>query len=457
MVIVDPSLKDVWFSARVIRTVHGLTIGLMQFTYQVFLYEHFGASPAALKITVALYLVTSLCILLLEIPTGAWGDYAGRKRTLIACFLTGALAWFFRSWVFFIDSSFISILIAGLAAIFCAISFTLFTGTYTAWVVDAVREREVPSGHGPILAGVYSYMMVGKIIGSVLGLWFYLSGVVFYASGLASVISLVCALFIAIRLPETHSYVNQPKKALDLHALRQMKQIFVTGWNISLRNPPVRYVIMLTASFMIVVHLIGVLWPIAMKENFGVTQMSWPWYVVVFSGMVGSYLGTQFLSTILVRFQQLQRELQTQALWHWFTGLCLLMAIGILFLGYSKSHELMTLPIFIIGFFVFNFTQGFLMPAEETLLNTFIPEKNSTERATINSLGPMLTETLLILLAFPSSGPSGGSTVIGWMLPAGILFVLTCVIHLRMRRHLRLPVVVAGTMPVATLEESHGG
>lgn len=456
--MIHPSLKDIWDSVRLIEATYGFSLGLMQFTYQVFLYEHFGANPSALKLTVGLYMLTSIGIVLLEIPTGAWGDYAGRKRTLATCFCVAALAYFLRSWIYFVDSFVVSALLAALAAALYAVSYTLFSGTYTAWIVDAVRERRSSAGHGPILAGGYSYMMGGKIVGAMLGLWLYLSGLVFYASGLASIASLLCALFIAIILPETRSYRDQPRQRFDSHALQRMKQIIATGWVIGLRRPPVRYMILMYASFMIVIHLVNALWPIAVKDNFGVSRMSWHWYVIVFSGMLSAYFGTKCLSGLMTSFAALPKHQQSQKLWKWFSGGCLLMASTILVLGFCKLQGLMTLSVFINAFIIFNVAYGFLMPACETLINAFIPTKNSSERATINSLSPMLAETLLLFIALPASGPTGENTVVGWMLPAAILFILTCIIHLRMRVHVQSPVTRSRSMPVSTIpEESEGG
>lgn len=432
---IHPALTDIWRSTRVLKATYGFTLGLMQITYHVFLYEHFGATPAALKITVGLYMLTSLGILCFSIPTGALGDYIGRKKIIIACFTIAAVVYFLRLWIYFIGNYWIALGIASAAAVLHAASFTLYSGTIAAWVVDSVHERAVSEGPGPILTRIHGAMMAAKIVGAMLGVWFYLQGMVFLAFGLGGITALLCAVYCSVTLPETQSLDFHRGNPFVRETWQGLRDIIRRGWRMSLRNTKVRYMVIMYASFMLVVHLVNALWPIAMRDNVGVERMTAHWYGIVLSGMVAAYLGTQLLASLLEHHQagRVRRD-EVEWLWYWFAGSCLLMGGAIFWLGLARLLDCMTYLHFLLVLVVFNVGYGLLMPAYETLLNRVIPAAHARERATINSFAPMLAEALMILMALPSSGQSGGTTVVGWMLPATMLLLMTVAVHMGMRR-----------------------
>ena len=101
---ISASLQDVWRIVRVVEGTYGFNLGLMQFVFYVFLYDHFGGNAFALQKTVFIFFLTNVGFFLFEVPTGALGDYIGRKKTVIFCFFTAAIAYFFRSWIYFAPS-----------------------------------------------------------------------------------------------------------------------------------------------------------------------------------------------------------------------------------------------------------------------------------------------------------------------------------------------------------------
>ncbi|MBI2342785.1 MAG: MFS transporter [Deltaproteobacteria bacterium] len=433
---IPPAIHDVWRSARLLKSVYGLACGLMQVTYHVFLYEHFGASPTALKMTVGIYMLMSLATVFLEIPTGALGDYLGRKKAIVLCFALEALVYFLRAWIYFIPAFGLSLFIAATAALLKAVSYSFYTGSITAWIVDSVNERGIDGGHGPILARVASASLAAKIIGAGIGVWCYLSGVVFIAFGLGSLAALLCAIYCGATMPETQSLQFHHGNPFVREARQRVREIMVVGWRVCIQHPPVRYMTVMFVGFMMIVHLVEILWPIALRSNFGIGQMTLYWYLITFGGMGAAYGGARLLLRILAGARMHPFTLGSPLrLWHWFGGICVVMSVSILVLGAFKLSGRLTPMIFLVAFVGFNVAFGFLMPAYETLLNVAVPTINARERATINSIGPMLVDVAIVIFALPSSGWSGETTVVGWMLPASFLLILTCIVHVALCRY----------------------
>lgn len=432
----NPALREIWSITRLVKSTYGFNLGLMQFTYQVFLYDHFGSNQKALSWTVSLLILLSIFILLAEVPTGALGDYLGRKKTIVLCFVVATVAYFFRTWIYFVPSPFYSLILAVFATIFYALSYTLFSGCFTAWIVDSVRGCQGNNDYGPILARAASHMMLAKILGAAIGLSLYLMGYVYYAFSLGTLIAMHCAIYCSIKMKETKAMQFHSGKLFLEDSIHKMKKIMVDGFKITLKTPPLMFMMFMTASFMMLINVVNALWPIAMKANFGVTKMSPYWFIIVFTGMLSAYLGTKILEWLQHK-QTKKSGKSIKALWSWFLVVCLLMAITVYSLGFSSLKGAMTLTVFIMAFAVFNLCYGFLLPADDTLMNHFIKTEHSQERATIMSWSSMLIELLMIIFLFPSSGPSGKETAVGWMLPSGILIVLTIAIYFLMRRYQR--------------------
>ena len=57
------------------------------------------------------------------------------------------------------------------------------------------------------------------------------------------------------------------------------------------------------------------------------------------------------------------------------------------------------------------------------MINNYIPDSNSQERATIMSFASLFRNILIFMLAVPAGGTSGEKTVVGWALPASLLLI----------------------------------
>src|SRR3989338_9358909 len=86
---IHPDIKDIWLVTRVVQITLGFSLGLYLYTYGIFFFEKFGGegSPQALKLTALIYMIMFFVELFAEVPTGAIGDFIGRKKTGMVSFV----------------------------------------------------------------------------------------------------------------------------------------------------------------------------------------------------------------------------------------------------------------------------------------------------------------------------------------------------------------------------------
>jgi len=435
---VNAQIRDVWFVTQAIKVTYGFNLAVMQFAYHIFLYDHFGGDPKALNLTVSLLVITSFGILISEVPTGVIGDYIGRKKTVIASFVVAGAAFFLRTWIYFVPSLTYSYVLALLAAIFYAISFTLFSGSFSAWLVDTVRDRNIKEGHGPIIAKSYGRMIVAKVFGAVVGVGLYLIGYVVYAYAFCTILSLLCAFYCGISMKETESLSFFKGKIFVQESISKMKAILINGFRISVKTPAILYIMLMDAGIMMLVYIVLNLWPIAMKMNFGMSKMSPYWFIIVLTSFVTAFFGTKVLEIWQKKYFSAQgRRMPNPMLWSRYVTICIIAASSILLLGLSKFFGNLSAILFVSMLALFNFGYGFHMPSCDTLINYYIPAARSKERATVMSFTAMLVHFFIIVFMFPSTGSSGEATILGWIFPSSLLILLSLTIHILMRRYQR--------------------
>lgn len=433
------NMDALWYVTRSVKIAKGLSLGLMQYIYFVFLYDHFGGNSQALRLIVVLMIVSSISILVLEIPTGAIGDYFGRKKTIVASFFIAGVAYTFRVWLCFIPDVTISFSIALATTILMSLSTTLFSGTFIAWLVDSVRLRCSEHGHGALLSRAYGSMIVSKLIGAAIGLALYLSDFMYFAIAVAGIVNIVAAFYCGVVMSDVKSVRDGQTEDTWNKVADKVKQIIKVGIQVNLKVKPVFYLMVMYASFMTLIYVVVFLWAIAMKSNFGVGKMSYAWYLIAGLSFLTSFFGAKLLEWLHHRSVSVFGKRMTNAdLWLWVVAVCLCIALSVLVLGGASLVSQMSLGLFVITVAIVNVGYGFLQPAYDTILNHYIPAEHALERATIMSVSSMVLELVMAVFLFPSSGPSGSETVVGWMIPAGTLFVVTFIMHFLMRRYQKL-------------------
>ena len=435
---IDPVIRDVWSVVKVIRVSAGLVLGLFLYTYGVFLFDHFGGDQKAFRLTIFLVIFTDLIIFLTEVPTGALADYIGRKKAVIASFSFQALTCAAQAGMVFIVSVKGSFILAALSAITYALSFTLFSGSFNAWVVDAVRERKIPEGHASLLARSYSYIFLGQIVGAIIGLSLYLSGYIVYAFSLGCTVCVVCVCYCGFNMQETVSLSFYNGSLLMKQSLLKMRDIMIVGFKILIKSPVLLYLVFIQTGLMFLINIVNYMWPIGMKTNFGAGKMSPYWFLIVFVGLGASTVGSKWIERINRSFQlNPVKKSPSSILWLWFVGVALVSSLPIAVLGVEKIYGFTSFTLFFVAITLCQFGYGFLSPTYYILLNNYIPAEHSKERATIMSFGSMFTSLVMMVLMFPSSGPNGEDTAIGWIIPSGIVILMVLIFHPLMRRYQR--------------------
>ncbi|MBI5299442.1 MAG: MFS transporter [Deltaproteobacteria bacterium] len=435
---INPAIRDVWVVARIIWLTLGFNLGLFLYTYSAFLFEKFMplGSSKALQLTILLSIVMDIFVIVIEVPTGAIADYLGRKKIIILSFILLALTNFLRAWLPFVLAIQNIFILAVLASIIYTLSFTFYNGCCVAWMVDSIRERNIPEGHAPLLSRSWGYMFLAQIVGAIIGLLLYLNNYIFYAFSLGFMSALLCALFCVVFMKETKS-ISFHEGKIDLkHSYAELISIIKTGVGLVLKVPALLYLLLAYSIFKFASDLISYLAPVALQANLGTKTLNYYWFLVVFLGLLMAFLGSKLMEKINAKDGGV-RKTSNARLWVYYVLVNLLIGLFVIGLGLKSLNSKLPLVLFMTTIVTCRFGYGFLSPAYNTLINAYIPPENSKQRATILSLGSMIVSILAIFLTLPSSGPDGKATTVGWILPGSLLVFMTVGIHILMRRYQR--------------------
>jgi MFS family permease len=428
--------RDIWKTTLILMMNEGFTIGLTQYVYRVFLFEHFGSDHFALKFVAVLVILNSLFTIFLEVPTGAIGDYFGRKKAVIFSLIFFSLSFLFKTFVFFSPQMVTSVFLTVFAEFLDAVGYTFSSGALFAWIVDSIHTNNIKEGHGPILAKGISYKQIGRIAGSAISLTAYLLGHIYIGLLMGMISYGLIAVYCAVTMKET-AKMDFYKGGLSVKlSLIRMREIVKVGFESCIKIPTILYLIVLNSMTQLSIYVVFFLWAIVMKVNFGFEKMSFYWYLVVFGSFVASFFGAKLVEKLNTDyFHKYSKIVSNQVQWIWVVSVCLILSTVMIGLGLLKMNGYMTLAVFIAAVIAVNFCFGFLWPEINALFNYFIPEELSPERATIMSFSSMVQELFMIILFYPASGNSGENTVIGWMIPATLLLLITIGTNFLMKRY----------------------
>jgi MFS family permease len=227
-----PSLH-VLLPLALVRSVFGFTVGLYLYNYGPVirdkLAEHIGRDSTtewnALQWTAAVFAFGIVMEVVLEVPTGAIGDGLGRKRAVL-------LSLFFRAVYFgalvclcFADSRSMSLFCAFGAVTTFAISYTLYSGTFVAWVNDALVEEKKGAALSWVLAFGQVFYWTFFLIGCLFGILLWRSGVVFVSYLCGAGVCIACLATCAIFMKENEGY--------NFNSLREL--FSGSYWNVAKR------------------------------------------------------------------------------------------------------------------------------------------------------------------------------------------------------------------------------
>lgn len=444
----SPEVRQIWKVAKVVQGVMGFTMGLFIFTNGPLFYEKLtqASNPKlGMMLTTFLYGLLYGLMALLEVPTGAIGDAIGRKWTIVWSFFCRMLFFIFLAFIPFSNSVTLIMILATLAHIAFGFAYTFYSGTFTAWCVDSLREKGPDIGYEHLLSRAYTYNFVAQIGGGICGVLLYLWHVNYVSSLFGAVISAFCIAFCLGEMEEVKSLEFLERKRVSLAVItRRIGEILGVGFQVFRRSSVILSLTLVFASYMFVVNIVDYLWPVYLRTRIPVTIQAYYWIGLVVATQLVSAVGSHALTLWTHRWHKNnQAKTHNVLLRRWLIGACLFSSLPVLVLSWLTSRGMDTFWYFISAVLPVEFAYGVIAPCYETLVNNYIPDSHSQERATILSFGSLIRSLLVMFLAIPAGGSSGEKTTVGWAIPAFLLLAMVIIGNTVLKRAQRkIPEVV---------------
>lgn len=431
-----PALPDaarkVWQVAMVVRGAQGFVLGVSLYTWGPFLYEQlvqYVTPSTAITLTTFFFGLEKFLITVLEVPTGAFGDAAGRKLSVVYSFACWSVAYLVLATIPFTTSLPFMIGLSSLFVLCFALYYTFFSGSFTAWCIEKLRVTAPEVGYEQILAPAQTTNALTVLAGALLGIGGYAAGWAWLTFLIAALVAAGCMVYCLGEMQETApgAAVTAARRSLA-QLTTEMGNIIGTALRVVSQSRAVAALVLLSACYLTLVNFVGLLWPIYVRSNFPGTPQVLAWLglavVTQLAAAGGSHMVTRWtrrhVGTIHSRSILLRRLLITGCLvggalvlglslgarWHWHPFWLFLLTVTMVRLGF-----------------------GVVSPTFETLLNYALPHSHARERATVLSFASFVNGVLVFVLAFPTSGPSGEHTTMGWLVPAILLLIVTLIGH----------------------------
>ena len=435
----QPSIRTIWNVVRVVKITMGLTFGLYLFTYGPYFYDKFGGDGSfrtAILLTSILLAVRQGLIALLEVPTGAVGDAVGRVNTVILSLTFRLLFFVGLAALALFNALPVTITIAVAVSIFFSLAYTFYSGTFTAWCVDSVRERAPDIGYEQILARGYTYEFVSQIFGAIIGIACYHFELSYLAFLLAAFVCLTCVVYCRGAMDEVKSIKFLNRNVLNIsETAGRMREIISVGMRTCRRSTLIFWLILCFASYMFLVNVVDYLWPVYLTTTLSGNMQTPCWMGMAILIFVMCMAGSHTLTLLSARWKRRNGpETYNAALRRWFICGCFLSALPIVITGLLTKYGVNAFYGFIFAVLAVSYCYGLLAPCYEILLNKYIPDENSGERATIMSWGSMVKGLLVLALAIPAGGRSGAATIIGWVIPGLLLLFASIITNYYLKR-----------------------
>lgn len=339
-----------------------------------------------------------------EIPTGAYADYFGRKKSIVlsSFFLMIGLFIYFESssiWMFIT------------AEVIAALAFTFASGALDAWMVDSLEAK----GYTGKVDFIFSHaVIIGKIAVLLAGLIGGYMGSVslalpFGAGAVVAFASLLVAVFFI-----KEDFVS--KKSLNVAgSLNQLRKVALDSVTYGIKHKVVLWLIFSSILATFAFQSLNMYWAPRMNTLVGdkVWLMGWIWAGMSLAMISGGFIVKELL--------------KKEKTYSWIMIVtALFLAIPIIISSLSEIFA-----IALTSFLIYEIGRGMLTPAHKAYLNRYIPSK---QRATILSFDSMMGRL----------GATAGLVVLGWIaknysiqiswLISGCLLLLLIPIYLKARK-----------------------
>lgn len=436
----SPEVRQIWRVVKIVQMTMGFTMGLYLFTFGPYLYESFGSNTnaeTAMLLSTIWLAVQCASIAVLEIPTGAIGDAIGRKKTVLWSLICRMMFFIFLGLVAASVKVPLSFVLALLAAIFFSFAYTFYSGSFTAWCVDSLRNKAPHIGYEHFLSRGFTFNFITQIFGAVIGIFCYIYGFAYLSFLLGALACIPCLTVCAAEMEEDYAEFLSTKEVTLSTITRRMGEIIGLGFQTFRGTPMILWLTLVFAGFLFLDNVVIYLWPVHLRTNVPLELRDFYWLAIAVGILLMSALGSHSL-TWLSRFWNSGNpsNLRTNniLLRRWLVFTCLLCGFSVLVLGWFTFKGFPQFALFIGVVLMVEFSYGLVHPCYETLVNNYIPDASSDERATILSFGSMARSLLAIFLTVPSGGKSAETTTIGWMIPASLLIAFTLIARHAMKK-----------------------
>lgn len=340
-----------------------------------------------------------------EIPTGAYADYFGRKKSVILSnlFLMVGLLIYFES------STIIMFIIA---EVICALAFTFASGALEAWMVDSLEQKRFTGKVDFVFSQSNIISQVSILLGGLIG--GYLGNINLALPFGAGAVIAFAALLVSIFF--MHEKVVNKKVLSIAGSVAQMGLIAKDSITYGVQHKVVLWLIFSTILSMFAFMPLNMYWSPRLNELAGnqVWLMGWVWAGISLFMILGSYLVKQLL--------------KKEKSYTWILVLAtVILALPIILVSMSNVFTIV-----LIGFLIYEVGRGMLNPLYASYLNKFVPGE---QRATILSFNSMMGKL----------GAGLGLVILGWIannysiqtswLISGLLLLLLIPIYLRIKKH----------------------
>lgn len=368
---------------------HMVTAGI----YATYLLSH-GMNLFQVNLINSVY----FCVLFIsEIPTGAFADIFGRKKSfVIACGL-----WCLSDTLYGVASTLSGFITAEIVG---AISFTFMNGALRAWFVDSLIHRGYPSPETRVFGRIKMYAQFIGIPSSIVGAYiggYSMSAPFFIGAVIAAIGMILTVIYMKEEyfVPQIFSW----KKGV-----RQMKIIAASSLRHAMTDRAVRFLLLITFVQIFSVQAFNMYWQPFFGSH-GVAKEHYGW---IFGGMMAALgLGLWIASKVHDGANERGLIIKSQI----FVGVLILLTLCV-----------SGLPMLIIVFLVHEIGRGFWEPLKDSYLHKRIP---SHERATIDSfcsISPHIGGTIGLI----TSGAIAqyGGIPLAWTVSAVVLIVTALVV-----------------------------
>lgn len=341
----------VWFSF-----LSGLAISFFFATYQVFLASR-GMDLLQINLINAFFMAG---VFFFEVPTGAFADQCGRKKSVVLGNLILALSFL----AYYFADCFYQFVAAELIGAF---GITFLSGALEAWAVDALAYCQYEFSLEKVFRQEKAYNQIGILLGCIAG--GYAGNADIAWPWLMSSFSMVlCAIFAGIFMEELGFERKKISKGFA-YITATAKEGLYYGF----QSKPVFYLLSFCAICSLSLQSLNMQWPFVFKDLFrmDVAYLGWIFAAVSLTILAGNHFSLSFARMI---GDEKKALIISQAV----------TAAGIL----VASTMIGLIPV-LIAFLVQEAGRGLFGPLKSAYLNRRIP---SDSRATIISFESMVSK-----------------------------------------------------------------